>query len=801
MKFSFHLIIHLHISIFSGVPHIVRLAHIHPIPSMKLLIYLSLWFIAGASLLQAKSSSHLLGPTGMLGANSKTDIKVTKIDKGSPADGKIKVGDVIVGVNGAKFKDNPRREIAAAIDKSEGKAMRGRLSLELKGGKKVELRLKVYGDFSRSAPANCAKTKALVTAVANRIIGDEKQLKHDRMAIGWLGLMATGEKKYLDFVKANLPKQEWAKPDRARMLDIVNGGQDGGYVGWYWGYELIALSEYYLLTRDKSVLPGIEAYAIALSKGQDAAGIWGHRMTSPARRGRLPGYAHINQPSLTCFMGLTLAQACGIKDPDLQRAIEKCRGFYNTFVGKGTIPYGVSAGYNGAYNNNGMSGSAAIAMSFVGEKKAAKFFSRQVATAYDRLETGHATHFFNVLWSPLGANVAGPEVTNEYHQRSRWLYTLYRSWDDRFTHDGNNQRALCTSGTLLLNYCTPRKQLFITGKKADTSLWAKKSEVEEIMNLSQIDYSKLSNDEVIDLFGHEAPQVRRRAVWTLRDRKGSFLREIEQMILKGSDLEQKSAIGFFGWKCPQEWALPRIKTIGKVLRDSSENVGVRAGAASTLCWYKPQGQAYYNDILRLVLEDKPGDPFGLINHSIAITLERISSNPFADGLVTDKDLFYKVTHKLSRHLRLGARGASLQMLKHMPAEDFPRVADDVKRTFINGDPSSHSYASPGVTLRPGGELLARLGIKEGPEWAVDVLRSKDGKGSFKANGVISVLQAYGANSKLAIEMIQADPKLEGLLTRGRWVKGWNAAVQAAESGKTAKPMTSFEDAKKGKLAK
>jgi hypothetical protein len=129
------------------------------------------------------------------------------------------------------------------------------------------------------------------------------------------------------------------------------------------------------------------------------------------------------------------------------------------------------------------------------------------------------------------------------------------------------------------------------------------------------------------------------------------------------------------------------------------------------------------------------------------------------------------------------------------------VADVVRSTFLNGDPSSHSYSTAGVTLRPGGQLLARLGIKEGPEWAVDVLRTGDGKGSFKANGVISVLTAYGANAKQAIEVIKADPKLEGLLTRGRWSKAWHAVVKVAESGEGTKPMIPFEDAKKGKLAK
>lgn len=750
---------------------------------------------------QAAPGDHLLGPTGIMARQAGKELHIQSVDAGSPADGKLKKGDVIVGANGTAFQINPRREIAAAIDKSEGKAMKGRLTLELKGGKQAELTLKVFGDFSPTAPANCAKTDALVTAVADQLIGDEKDLQGDRLAIGWLGLMATGEEKYLDFVKANLPQQEWAKPDRARLMEIVNGGKDGGYVGWLWGYELIALSEYYLLTGDKSVLPGIEAYALALSKGQDAAGIWGHRMTSPNRRGRLPGYGHINQPSLTCFIGLVLAQDCGIKDPELDKAIKKCHGFYNTFVGEGTIPYGVSRADTRYYNNNGMSGSAAIAMSLLGDKAGAAFYSRQVATDYDRLETGHATHFFNVLWSPLGTNVAGPEVTNEYQKRSRWLYTLYRSWDGRFTHDGNGQKYLSTSGVLLLNYCTPRKQLFITGKQADESLWAKTDEVAPIMDLSQIDYAKLSDDEMLSMFGHEAPQVRRRVAWNLRERKTNVLKKIDQMILKGTDLEQKSAIGFFGYGCPPEMALPRIKTFGKVLRDPNENLKVRAAAASTLCWYKPQGQAYFNDMLRLLMADKPDDPFGLIDYSISLALERVSDNPFADGLVTDEDLFYKAVHKLAKHPRLGARGASLQLLEHMPAKDFPRVADDVKRVFINGDPSSHSYSTPGVTLRPGGNLLARLGIKEGPQWAVDVLRTGDGKGSFKAKGVISVLQAYGVNSKQAVETIKADPTLLGLLTRGRWVKGWNAAVKVVESGEGAKPMITFEEAKQGKLGK
>ncbi|MDP6634305.1 MAG: DUF6288 domain-containing protein [Phycisphaerae bacterium] len=64
---------------------------------------------------------HHLGPTGLFGITFPKDIKITKVQKGSPADGKIKVGDVIVGAGGAAFKDSTRRQLADAIDQSEAK--------------------------------------------------------------------------------------------------------------------------------------------------------------------------------------------------------------------------------------------------------------------------------------------------------------------------------------------------------------------------------------------------------------------------------------------------------------------------------------------------------------------------------------------------------------------------------------------------------------------------------------------------------------------------------------------------------
>lgn len=62
-----------------------------------------------------------LGPTGLYGVTSPKDIKVTKVLEGSPADGKVNVGDVIVAVGGTEIGKQVRQQFAAAIDAAQTK--------------------------------------------------------------------------------------------------------------------------------------------------------------------------------------------------------------------------------------------------------------------------------------------------------------------------------------------------------------------------------------------------------------------------------------------------------------------------------------------------------------------------------------------------------------------------------------------------------------------------------------------------------------------------------------------------------
>lgn len=742
----------------------------------------------------APAKPHLLGPTGMFGQTAKSEIQVEKVEKGSPAEGRIKPGDVITGAGGGTFKADARKEIAAAIDRAEAGGM---LELNLKGGGKVDLPIAVLGSFSDTAPYDCAKTERIVTRIADKML-ETKSYAKSKLAVGWLGLMATGEKKYLDVVKAELPKQEWAHPDPAEFAALLRGEKDMGYVGWYWGYQLMALCEYHLLTGDKSVLPAIKTYALTLSRGQDPAGTWGHRMATKGRGGRLPGYAHINQPSLSCLIGMELARKCGVDDPELTKALDKSIGFFRTFVGEGSIPYGVHDPKTSIFNNNGSSAMAALAMALHGDEQGARFFSSQAAAAYDILETGHATHYFNVLWTPLGASLAGPEVTQEFFKRARWLHTSYRGWDDVFTFDGGESKACNSPGSLLLAYCLPRRQLFITGKQANESLWAKGDQVADIIGASQIDFKSLSVDELIGLFGHPAPQVTRRAVWSLREREGDFLPKVVALIKNGTDIEKRSAIGFFGYQCPPVWVLPQLELLGSVLRDTKESPKVRASAAGSLACHGESARKFYADMLRFVLEDKPGDSFGMVDKDVAASLVALSPDPFKDGLVTDKPLFYAAVDKLADHPRQGVRADAMQMLRHMPVADFPQVAEKVRHVTLNRDPNYHSYHNPMSSVQQGAVLLAELGVQEGMEWGWEILEVRDGKGGFKVRAILSILAAYGPHAKPYLDRIRNNPARLRMLSSGRWKRMFDNMVKAVETpAKPSVKLISFDEAKKG----
>jgi len=89
---------------------------------------------------KAKIKYALLGPTGILGTIEKRTVRVHGTEPGSPADGKLKEGDVI-----KDFVDTLTQAVLAA------EAADGKLTLNLASGKQVVLELAALGRFSPTA--------------------------------------------------------------------------------------------------------------------------------------------------------------------------------------------------------------------------------------------------------------------------------------------------------------------------------------------------------------------------------------------------------------------------------------------------------------------------------------------------------------------------------------------------------------------------------------------------------------------------------------------------------------------------
>ena len=118
------------------------------------------------------SHDWTLGPTGARGwiytsgghSARARQIIVTAVAKGSPADGILQTGDVILGVDGGNFTGDARIQFANAIMAAESERGGGRLRLlRWRGGRTAEalVRLPVLGSYSATAPYDCPKSKII----------------------------------------------------------------------------------------------------------------------------------------------------------------------------------------------------------------------------------------------------------------------------------------------------------------------------------------------------------------------------------------------------------------------------------------------------------------------------------------------------------------------------------------------------------------------------------------------------------------------------------------------------------------
>ncbi|MCX6928595.1 MAG: DUF6288 domain-containing protein, partial [Verrucomicrobia bacterium] len=400
-----------------------------------------------------RSQTWNLGPTGLRGwiythpaayldsvqgriTAASRQILVTDVGRNTPAEGVLQVDDVILGVRGRLFSDDARKSLGAAIGEAEKDANQGILKLtRWRAGKteEVQLKLKVMGSYSDTAPYNCSKSKRILED-ACQVLAKEPLQEDWCGAINGLALLATGNPEYLPRLR------EFARKMGPQSLKLE---LKDGMVIWDWGYRNLFLCEYYLLTGDQEVLHAISEYTISLAKGQSMYGTIGHGISMRTPDGKLhgsiPPYGPVNSAGLIGNMAIVMGKKCGMKDPEVDPAIERASKFFGYYVDKGAIPYGEHAPWP-YHENNGKNAMAALLFALQGNRSVpASFFAEMCTAGYANREYGHTGQGFSYLWGALGANAGGPDAASAFFKQASWHFDLVRRCDGSFTYDGGEQ--------------------------------------------------------------------------------------------------------------------------------------------------------------------------------------------------------------------------------------------------------------------------------------------------------------------------------------------------------------------------
>jgi len=406
-----------------------------------------------------------LGPTGARGWVGGGRIVVTVVPPGSPAEGRLQVGDSIIEAGGEALADgdDPRRVLGEAITRAETKAGRGRLVLTVvRAGlqRKVTVPIRVMGSYAPTWPYNCRKSAKILAEACDYMTTEQFPDGHIEgegiMATAWsvLTWMAADDVKYADNIRRaiyHLCRTDYAAHDLR---------------SWALGYGGIAITEYYLATGDETVLPKLKEMIKLTQDGQMPSGTWGHNCPWGA-------YGGLNQAGLVCWMMLSLSEECGLAVN--KRVVKRATNFFARYVGRGGIPYGDHLPTSGA-GSNGKDALGAVGFYLRDMNEAGMFFSRLVAAAYEKRENGHTGCFLSLYWGPVAASKAGEEAFRRFMDYQKWYYDLVRTPEGGIACQPNAENLggrttgvytyngpRFTTGGMALAYAIPKRAVRVLG--------------------------------------------------------------------------------------------------------------------------------------------------------------------------------------------------------------------------------------------------------------------------------------------------------------------------------------------------
>ena len=751
-----------------------------------------------------KGPDWTLGPTGargwIWGHNGQTtnarQILVTEVAPGSPADGVLEKGDVILGTAGKAFDDDARKVFAKAITEAEKHENEGRLRLLRRRGKKTEtvaVKLTPLGSFEPSAPYECKKSKKILDLACRAIMeksfkGGRKQLvisiENDLNA---LALLASGNRDYATIV--------------AEYAQAVANSHPGGHVAWGYAYETLFLAEYALATRDPLVLPGLKRLATDIAEGQSSVGTWGHAFQREPDHD-LHGYGNMNQPGIVLTLALAIAREAGVKRRVVDDAIQKGAAFLRWYVEKGAVPYGDHDPWPW-HEDNGKCSSAAVLFDLIGDQEAATYFSRMAVAAYAERESGHTGNFFNHFWALPGVTRAGPAATAAYFAEAGWELELARGFDGHLRYQstpsdsgGDSYEKWDCTGAYALAYAMPLKKTILTGKRTSVVTPLAGDVLHETIAAGReftywtekTAYNQRPTDALIAGLSSWSPAVRTRSAAALATKDGDFTAKLMEMLAspdRRTRYGATEALAHLGKKAD---------AAGDALRALLENPDpwLRILAAQALAELGPQERANsVPALLRATQRDDPLDPRRRVASALGEAL--FSPSPGKRGPKAilgrslkdvDRPALYAAIRALLTNQDGRIRGYVAPMLPLLTDADLATLLPDIVEAISHRPPSGQMYA---YEIRMSGlELLAKHAIKEGLELAVLLLNENEwGRDFDRAARAVLV---YGAAAKAVLPRLEKETRPISGKDEGKMKPALAALVEKIKAAPPGKPL-------------
>ena len=438
-------------------------------------------------------------------SNSAT---VEYVFKNSLAEGKLEIGDVIIGVNGKQFQNDFSARIAQAIDHAEGGNGKLFLDIEREDRKKnVAFKLKKIGRYGKHWPYKCDKSDRILQDACDwlvahqqpngRLESSKKQPVFVLSSVGGLAMLGCDPKRY------KKPLKGIADFEVNFLKQHVNA--DGHYENdklelWSLNYSAIFLAEYYLATKDKSVFPSLEFLNQEIYHRQfhqaDAATV-AHVTEHRKRKGyqgdpvpkywfshgkitpKSGGYIHLGVNVANACVAFKLLHEAGV-DVDMEN-LKATKDFIEKACVSGVMGYAASLGQTHLDGDAfGRTGTLGVAMFLDGGRPE---YTAKVTGAMNRLYPkhmylAHGTTVMGKAWGVLAIAQLNPPLFRRLMDECQHDFDLLRLSDGSFVanplgtkghskfdllHGGNGEKHRWTTAFNALIYALGSKRLRITG--------------------------------------------------------------------------------------------------------------------------------------------------------------------------------------------------------------------------------------------------------------------------------------------------------------------------------------------------